>query len=93
MKEKLIAWTVNSPRQSIGLAMVLSLILASGIFFLHIEDDIMKSKSVIPPPVGASFKTARELDTTIAFTRPSKWITRPCHPPDVVVRSNVGAGF
>ena len=42
MKQKLIAWTVNSPRQSIGLAMVLSLTLASGIFFLHIEDDIMK---------------------------------------------------
>ncbi len=42
MKQKFIAWTVNSPRKSIGLAMVLSLTLASGICFLHIEDDIMK---------------------------------------------------
>ncbi|MFB0515361.1 MAG: RND family transporter [Candidatus Neomarinimicrobiota bacterium] len=42
MKRKFIAWTLNHPRQSIGLAVVMSLILASGVWFLHIEDDIMK---------------------------------------------------
>ncbi|UCD38343.1 MAG: MMPL family transporter [Fidelibacterota bacterium] len=42
MKKRFIAWTVDHPRQSIGLAVVLSLILASGVSFLHIEDDIMK---------------------------------------------------
>ncbi|UCD38838.1 MAG: hypothetical protein JSW54_04990, partial [Fidelibacterota bacterium] len=42
MKKKLIDWTLNHPRRSIGLAVVLSLTLTSGICFLHIEDDIMK---------------------------------------------------
>ncbi len=42
MKQKFIDWTVNRPRQSISLAVVLSLILTSGMSFLHIEDDIMK---------------------------------------------------
>ncbi|UCH11556.1 MAG: MMPL family transporter [Fidelibacterota bacterium] len=42
MKKRFIDWTLNRPRQSIGLAVVMSLILVSGIWFLHIEDDIMK---------------------------------------------------
>ncbi|MFC1543349.1 RND family transporter [Candidatus Neomarinimicrobiota bacterium] len=42
MKKKFIAWTLNRPRQSIGLAVVMSLIMVSGVWFLHIEDDIMK---------------------------------------------------
>ncbi len=42
MKQKLIQWTIRRPRQSIRLAVVLSLILVSGVCFLHIEDDIMK---------------------------------------------------
>ncbi|MCH7860035.1 MAG: MMPL family transporter, partial [Candidatus Marinimicrobia bacterium] len=42
MKERLIHWTVHRPWQSITLAIVLTLVLASGIRFIHIEDDMMK---------------------------------------------------
>jgi len=42
MKQQFIRWTLERPRLSIGLAVVLSLVLASGVCFLHIEDDIMK---------------------------------------------------
>ncbi|UCD37347.1 MAG: MMPL family transporter [Fidelibacterota bacterium] len=42
MEKKFIDWTLNRPRQSIGLAVIMSLILISGVCFLHIEDDIMK---------------------------------------------------
>ena len=42
MKQQFIRWTLERPRLSIGLAVVLSLILASGVLFIHIEDDIMK---------------------------------------------------
>ncbi|UCH63267.1 MAG: MMPL family transporter [Fidelibacterota bacterium] len=42
MKQQFIQWTIRRPKLSIGLAVVLSLTLASGIWFLHIEDDIMK---------------------------------------------------
>ena len=42
MKERLIHWTVHRPWQSITLAIVLTLVLASGIRFIHIDDDMMK---------------------------------------------------
>ena len=41
-KQALINWTITRPRQPIALALVLSLVLASGVRFIHIEDDIMK---------------------------------------------------
>ncbi|MCK4579598.1 MAG: MMPL family transporter [Candidatus Marinimicrobia bacterium] len=42
MKQKFITWTVERPHQSITLAVLLSLIIASGVRFIHIEDDLMK---------------------------------------------------
>ena len=42
MKQKFIRWTIERPHQSITLAVLLSLIIASGIRFIHIEDDMMK---------------------------------------------------
>ena len=42
MKTTFIRWTIDKPWQSIGLALVLSIILCSGVRFLHVEDDIMK---------------------------------------------------
>lgn len=42
MKAKFIAWSTTHPKQSIMLAVVLSLMAASGIRFIHIEDDLMK---------------------------------------------------
>ena len=42
MKSKFITWTTEHPRQSIVLSVLLSLILASGVRFIHIEDDLMK---------------------------------------------------
>jgi len=42
MKQKFIRWTIQHPWQSIVLAIGLSLFIASGVRFIHIEDDIMK---------------------------------------------------
>ena len=42
MKKKLIHWTIEHPHQSIAMAVLLSLVLASGIRFIHVEDDLMK---------------------------------------------------
>jgi predicted RND superfamily exporter protein len=42
MKTTFINWTIDKPWRSIGLALVLSIILGSGVRFLHVEDDIMK---------------------------------------------------
>ncbi len=42
MKRQFIHWTIHHPWQSIALALVLTLLLASGVRFIHIEDDLMK---------------------------------------------------
>ena len=42
MKKKLINWTIEHPYQSITMALLLSLVLTSGIRFIHVEDDMMK---------------------------------------------------
>ena len=42
MNHLLIHWTSSRPKQAVALATVLSLFLASGIRYIHIEDDIMK---------------------------------------------------
>ena len=42
MKQKFIRWTVERPLPSIAVSVLLSLVLASGIRFIHIEDDLMK---------------------------------------------------
>ena len=53
MKERLIHWTVHRPWQSITLAIVLTLVLASGIRFIQIEDDLMKMlPENIPSRIG-----------------------------------------
>lgn len=42
MKQKFIRWVTESPKQSVALAVVMSLIITSGVRFIHIEDDLMK---------------------------------------------------
>ncbi|MCH7496747.1 MAG: hypothetical protein IH971_02715 [Candidatus Marinimicrobia bacterium] len=42
MKHLLIQWTSNRPWQAVALALVLSLVMASGVRYIHIEDDIMR---------------------------------------------------
>ncbi len=42
MKQKFIHWVTESPKQSMALAVVMSLIIASGVRFIHVEDDLMK---------------------------------------------------
>ncbi|MFC1480837.1 RND family transporter [Candidatus Neomarinimicrobiota bacterium] len=42
MKQEFIRWVTESPKQSIILALLLSIVIASGIRFIHIEDDLMK---------------------------------------------------
>ncbi|MFB0515360.1 MAG: RND family transporter [Candidatus Neomarinimicrobiota bacterium] len=41
-KKRFIQWTLEHPGQSITLALLLSVIIGSGVRFLHIEDDVMK---------------------------------------------------
>ena len=42
MKHKFIHWTIERPLLSIALSVGLSLLLVSGVRFIHIEDDLMK---------------------------------------------------
>ena len=42
MKQKFINWTIERPLQSIVLSIGLSLVLISGVRFIHVEDDLMK---------------------------------------------------
>jgi predicted RND superfamily exporter protein len=66
MKNKLIAWTTTHPKQSIVMAVVLSLIIASGVRFIHIEDDLMK---MLPEDIP-SRQVWNEIEAQFGSTEP-----------------------
>jgi predicted RND superfamily exporter protein len=66
MKRNLIAWSTTHPRQSIVLAVLLSLIIASGVRFIHIEDDLMK---MLPEDIP-SRQVWNEIEAQFGSTEP-----------------------
>jgi predicted RND superfamily exporter protein len=66
MKRNLIAWTTTHPRQSIVLAVILSIIIASGVRFIHIEDDLMK---MLPEDIP-SRQVWNEIEAQFGSTEP-----------------------
>ena len=71
MKYLLIQWTSNRPWQAVAVALVLSLIMASGVRYIHIEDDIMRMlpsdlpSRLIWDEIEASFGSTEPLLVTI----------------------------
>ena len=66
MKQQFIERIIARPRPFIALAVLLSLTLASGIFFLHIEDDLMK---MLPEDIP-SRQVWNEIEVQFGSTEP-----------------------